>query len=386
MKFQLKILFFFLIGSFAMATSLKKVQILSTNNAPFFAQENGFIYSQNNPEYLHKLRKYITAHGFTPHSTLEFEFALNALSWVTAQWDHNGMNEPPKNARAMEILTAVYDEKKQFRCVEYGIVLSEVLESFGFVTRKLALRSKESAYGGFGQGHVAIEVWLNDLNKWVFLDGQFGAYLTRPEKTEPLNYFEIFSEKAAGKWDSLEVHFVKAVDGEPKASSDYKAFLKNYFGHMAVTSEKDAPTVSLLLESRETPLTFQGGPISNAIFTSDAKVMYPEMNRVAITLKYRGEAPNFPKLIKKLEIRSDEEFKKNMAAFAVEPKFIVTLFKTGPWFDHFEFRTSSSSSWKGLKNSSTEWDALEEINRFEVRAVNKFERAGPVTFIEIGYK
>lgn len=369
-----------------MAASFKKVQILSTNNEPFFTQINDLVFAANEASYLQDLKKYIVAHGFKPNEKSEFEFALSGLAWVSSQWDHDGMNEPPKGARAIDILQLVHNKKEKFRCVEYGTVLTEVLQSYGFVTRKLALRSKDSAYGGFGQGHVAMEVWLNDLGKWIFLDGQFGTYLTLPGHREPLNYFEVFTEKSKGKWDDLEVHFVNAKDASKKAASDYKEFLKNYFGHIAVTSKKDAPTISLKLESKDSPISFQGTAVDNIIFTADAKVMYPAMNRVAITLKYQGEAPNFPKLIQELNIKSDEDFKKNMGRFAAEPKFTASLFKSGPWFDHFEYRTSSGSAWKKLKGTTVDWDATAKKSRFEARAVNSFGRPGPITFIEIGYE
>jgi hypothetical protein len=179
---------------------------------------------------------------------------------------------------------------------------------------------------------------------------------------------------------------LKSTESEPKASKDYKEFLKNYFGHMAVTSKKDAPTVSLLLESKAMPLTFQGGPLSNAIFTSDSKVMYPEMNRVAVVLKYRGEAPNFQKLVQKLKINSDDDLKKNMGAFAVEPKFTATLFEVGPWFDYFEYRNSKDGRWTKLNGKTVDWDAVKKLNVFEARAVNKFGRPGPITFLEVSYK
>jgi hypothetical protein len=340
----------------------------------------------NEIENLQGLKKYVESRGFKPNNGSEVEFSLNVLQWVTSQWSHDGMNEPPKNANALEILELVYNKKEKFRCVEYGIVLSELLQSYGFVTRKVALRSNDVAYGGFGQGHVAMEVWINDLGKWIFLDGQFGAYITLPGQSKPLNYYEIYSEKLAGKWENLEVHFVKPVE-KPSDFKDYKDFLKNYFGSMVVTTTKqDNPSISLLMESKSLPLTFQGSPVNNIISTTDHKIMYPEMNRVSIMLKYKNEAPNLQQIIKKFNIKSDDDFKKNMGEMTVEPKFNVTLIKTDPSFEYFEYRTSDKSEWKKLNDSFTTWDAMEKVNRFEARSVNKLGRSGPVTFIELTFQ
>ncbi|MGZ3787396.1 MAG: hypothetical protein ACXVLQ_02670 [Bacteriovorax sp.] len=379
------ILTLFVLGNLSMAATFKKVRISATNNTPFFIQTNDYVFPLSEPDYLIKLKKYVEAHGFKPNEGTEVEFALNTLSWVTSQWDHDGMNEPPKNAGALEILELVYNKKEKFRCVEYGAVLSGVLQAYGFITRKVALRSNDVAYGGFGQGHVAMEIWINELGKWVFLDGQFGAYITLSDNSVPLNYFEIFSEKLAGKWEKLQVHFAKPPK-ESNASESYKDFLKNYFGNMAVTSKKDAPVISLLMEAKSLPLTFQGSPVNNVISTTDSKIMYPEMNRVSIILNYQSEAPNFQKIIEKFNIKTDEDFKKNMGAFIVEPKFTATLLKTDPWFEHFEYRNANSGAWKKLKDSSVDWDATGKVNRIEARSVNKFGRPGPTTFIEVIYE
>ena len=173
-------------------TKLQKISITKTNNILDVLVVPDWVYQPKETSELKKLKSYVEEKGFNPSLETEKDFVLSALSWVSSQWQHDGMNEPPKSFQALDILKEVHGKKVRYRCVEYGLVLSEVLQSYGFVTRTLALRSKNVAYGGFGQGHVAMEVWLNDIGKWIFLDPQFGVYLTTAKSKIPLNYFEIY--------------------------------------------------------------------------------------------------------------------------------------------------------------------------------------------------
>ena len=365
---------------------LKKISITRTNNAPYFFSSPDFVVSKTDASYLKKLKVYVEAHGFKPNAETEVTYVLSGLSWVNSQWVHDGMNQPPKSFRALDILQAVYERKEKYRCVEFGLVLSEVLQSSGFVTRTLAMRANDVAYGGFGKGHVAMEVWLNDLSKWIFLDGQFGAYLTRTGQSTPLNYYEIFEEKLAGRWAQLQVHFVNEPSVEKRQMQDYKDFLNPYFGHIAVSAGHGSPSISLSLESKEMPISFQGQPVDNVIFTHDHSVLYPEMNRVSILLNYREKIENIQEVVKKLHIETDADYLKNMASFAAVPKFTVDLKTSMPLFDKFEYRLHSSDAWNPVKGSQFDWNALEAHNKLEVRGVNQLGRAGPVTFLDLDYQ
>lgn len=268
-----------------------------------------------------------------------------------------------------------------------GLVLSEVLQAYGFVSRTVALRSNDVAYGGWGKGHVAMEVWVNDLNKWIFLDPQFGTYLTSANEKTPLNFFESFLVKSKGKWNRLKVNFsAKPPKSIEDASREYKDFLKMYYGHMTVSSGKEKPQISLLLEAKKPTLTFQAHPSDNTVFTSESSVLYAEINRVSILLNYREKVANFNKLVQDLKIETDQDYVNQMPKFAAKPKFTVKLANNMPSFNYYEYRKSKSEQWKKLKNDFFDWDALGLHNILEARAVNKMGRSGPITLIEVGYQ
>lgn len=380
---------------------LKKISVVETNNSPDPLLVGPWISKKNDVSYLSKLKRYAEKKGFKPNEASEFEFVKSALNWVTSQWKHDGMNQPPDSFSALDILQSVHNKHLRYRCVEYGIVLSDLLQSYGFIARKVALRSPNVAYGGFGQGHVAMEVWLNDLNKWIFLDPQFGTYMTKPNSAEPLNYYEIYEQKKSGKMDRLEIHFSPnsslsafhpdenpdAPQDFKRAASDYRKFLSKYFGFMTVSTSKSDEFVSLLMESKDQPLTFQGGQTDNALFTKQVDLLYPQMNRVALLLAYRDPAPNFKKITQELKIESDEDYLKNMGVFAAKPRYRVHLKSAGASSaQQFEYRTAKDGSWKTVKRNEFDWDATDPMNYVEARLINSFGRRGPSTYIKLKYE
>ncbi|MBO9665522.1 MAG: transglutaminase domain-containing protein [Bdellovibrio sp.] len=348
-----------------------------------------WVYSPFEKAQLKNLRKYIEAKGFKPAQRTECEFVMSALSWVTSQWAHDGFNAPPKSFHALNILKAVHKKKERFRCVEYGGVLAEVLQSYGFITRALFLRSNDVAYGGFGQGHVAMEVWLNDLQKWIFVDPQFGVYLVGGSRKVPLNYYEIYQEKKAGRFAKLQVKVAPGCAGvvANKSYKDgYKKFLKEYFGHICVNNSEIKVSASLLLESVTTPVTFQGLRLDNGLYTSRAELFYPQMNRVAILLSYKEAGNGVGKSFKELGIKTDQDYLQKMAMFAVKPEFNVQLKSGSKIKERYQYRTSAKGQWIRIVGNTFEWSAFKETNDLEVRAVNEFGRPGPTTFMKLAYK
>lgn len=375
----------------AEAEPLKKITVTQTNNTADFLLMGDWIQTDADANYLKKLKAYVGRKGFSGKEQSELEVIKDALRWVTEQWVHDGMNEPSRSFNALDILKNVHQKNVRYRCVEYGLVLTEVLQAFGFHARKLALRSNDVAYGGLGQGHVAMEVWVNDLNKWIFLDPQFGVFLSKENSETPLNYYEIFQEKKENRWDILKVNFVShanpVMPKDPKeATAGYKDFLKDYFGFISIQNKKRVAQISLLMESQQLPLTFQGLTTESGLSTRDMNLIYPSMNRVALSLSYQNKDRPFMNMMKKLNIKSNDDYLKKMSRFAAKPNFNVAIRSNSRDKDEFfEYRFSEKGSWTKIKSKNLSWNAKSGVNRLEVRSVNSFKRPGPTTFIELSY-
>ncbi|MGH3447170.1 MAG: transglutaminase-like domain-containing protein [Nocardioidaceae bacterium] len=100
------------------------------------------------------------------------ETALDMLSWVTSRWCHSGASHVAVRD-ANEVLDRV-EGGERFACREYTIVLTQALNAVGIPARALSLL-RDGYHAGLGTGHAATEAWIDDLGRWVVLDGQNGA-------------------------------------------------------------------------------------------------------------------------------------------------------------------------------------------------------------------
>lgn len=363
---------------------VNKIKIIDSNNGTFAYQSGNQIYLtlKTDKKYLSSLKKYAESKGLSIGKGEEFQTIKRILKWSASQWEHDGTNAPPHGFNALDILKSAMTKGERYRCVEYSIVASELLQSHGFVVRTVGLRSKDVAYGGFGQGHVVTEVWSNSWNKWLFLDPQSGIFLTH--NNEVLNIYDIYKMKNQRKWNEVKINCViRKINDEEKKK--YKDFLVYYLGHMNVHGPEKKLGLSLFLEAKTPTLTFQGGANNNpTIFTGNLWEVYPKMNRVTILLDFK-ESGDFQKISKDFKIKTNDDYLKNMHHFAPKPNFTVLLRNNMPNFSFYEYRTSKNGMWKKVKGDHFDWKAKSGENLLEVRAVNGFERPGPITFIKMFY-
>ena len=146
-----------------------------------------FIFSDTtNNEYLRKFRNEYKIEELTREAKTDLEKIFIVLNWTNSRWEHSGSNTP-KKPDAFIILEEASQGKK-FRCVEYGIVAATDLKSIGISARTLGLKTKDVEETRHSAGHVVTEVYLNDLKKWIFIDGQMN--LIPFLENEPLNAVE----------------------------------------------------------------------------------------------------------------------------------------------------------------------------------------------------
>jgi hypothetical protein len=114
----------------------------------------------------------VLASRLPPPSESARETALATLAWVTRRWRHTSTNHAP--APDANAILDLVKAGQRFACREYTIVLTQALNAIGIPARHLSL-FREDYYAGMGTGHAVTEAWLDDLGRWVVLDGQNGA-------------------------------------------------------------------------------------------------------------------------------------------------------------------------------------------------------------------
>lgn len=137
-------------------------------------------------KYLDSLRRTFKIDEVVMGCKTDLERVLAILDWTHNQWKHNGSNTP-KKGDAISILIEARTGK-QFRCVEYGVVLAAALNSIGITARSIGLKTKNVETRESGAGHVATEAFLKDFEKWIFIDPQMNLIPTLNKV--PLNAVE----------------------------------------------------------------------------------------------------------------------------------------------------------------------------------------------------
>lgn len=171
-----------------------------------------FIYENDvNNDYLKTLREKYQLDKVIEGCSNDLEKVKKILAWTNKQWKHNGSNEPSKSD-ALTILEEV-KQGKNFRCVEYGIVSAAALNSIGLKARVVGLKTKDVETRASGAGHVVAEVYLNDYDKWVFIDGQWNVLPVVEDV--PLNAVE-FQDAIVNNFEELDLTNIP------------KEFIKNY--------------------------------------------------------------------------------------------------------------------------------------------------------------
>jgi hypothetical protein len=101
-----------------------------------------------------------------------WETCLAVLGWATRCFEPGNTHVDVPDS--LDVVRRAGDGER-FACVEYSILVSQVLNALRIPARRVDLRQR-NYHVGVGRGHVVSEAWVDELNKWVVLDGQNGGY------------------------------------------------------------------------------------------------------------------------------------------------------------------------------------------------------------------
>jgi Transglutaminase-like superfamily len=121
------------------------------------------------------------------------------LAWATSRWRHSDAVHD-RSLDANVILDRA-EQGDRFACREYTVVLTQALNAVQIPARRIAL-FMTGYHAGIGTGHAVTEAWVDDLGKWVLLDGQNGA-VWRDADQVPLNVYELQQRYRAGQQPSF---------------------------------------------------------------------------------------------------------------------------------------------------------------------------------------
>lgn len=185
-------------------------------------------YQDGSSAYIEELQNKYPMSEMTAGLGSDQEKVLAVLNWTNQQWEHDG-NQSPKKNDAISILDEV-KEGGRFPCFAYAIVLRDQLTALGFKARTIYLKTADAATSNRPPGHVATEVYLQDIGKWAFIDGQFNVMPTL--KGVPLNAVEF---QAAISHHIADFKLETLNKESPTTKREYVDFVFDYLYYFDTT-------------------------------------------------------------------------------------------------------------------------------------------------------
>ena len=132
-----------------------------------------FTYTTPTDENLKKLRRELKLDSIAGNGS-EVSKIKNLMSWVHNTIRHDGSSNNPDVQNAIGIINTCHTENRGVNCRMMATVLNECYLAMGFKSRFVTCMPKELK---FDDCHVINMVYSNDLNKWLWMDPTFEAYV-----------------------------------------------------------------------------------------------------------------------------------------------------------------------------------------------------------------
>lgn len=232
-----------------------------------------FIYDTIDDPYLVKLRTEFELDTIISGCTSDLEKIRALSAWVQNLWEHDGSNTPEKSD-PISILHEVQNGSR-FRCVEYAIVLNGCLNAVGITSRTLALKTKDVETRESGAGHVVLEAYSKDMDKWIMVDSQWDVIPVL--NGIPLNAVEFQNALVNNRFD---VDILSAAD---LSKTYYFKWIGEYLFYFdvlvdnRVVNRTSPMSLMLVPVGEKNPVVFQKEwPIEDMIYTHSVNAFYTE--------------------------------------------------------------------------------------------------------------
>ncbi|MFZ9695447.1 MAG: transglutaminase-like domain-containing protein [Chitinophagaceae bacterium] len=145
-----------------------------------------FTYQSSDNPNLVTLRKELKLDSIAGEGN-EISKILNLMHWLHDLIPHDGINDNPEVKNALNMISVCKKEGRGLNCRGLAMVLNECYLSLGIKSRYITCLPKDTTDQ---ECHVINMVYSNDLNKWIWIDPSFDAYVMN-EKGELLGIEEV---------------------------------------------------------------------------------------------------------------------------------------------------------------------------------------------------
>jgi hypothetical protein len=178
-----------------------------------------FKYQDQNDSILVQIRNDLRLDQIV-ESKDEISRIIDLMKWANQRIKHNGSNNL-HDTRSMKIIEGFEESGEGVNCRAMSIILNDIYLAMGFKSRIVSCMPHED-YDT--ESHVTNLVYSESLNKWIYMDPTFSAYVT-DENGTILNHSEI--RKAIILGEILNVEGGLIHNGTP-----YEGGQNNYLDYM----------------------------------------------------------------------------------------------------------------------------------------------------------
>jgi len=132
-----------------------------------------FTYQSKEHPNLVKVRKELNLDSIAGQGT-ELSQIFNLMHWVHNLVRHDGSSNNPTLQNAIDLIKVCKAENRGVNCRMLATILNECYLAMGIKSRHITCMPRESK---FDDCHVINMVYSNDLNKWIWIDPTFDAYV-----------------------------------------------------------------------------------------------------------------------------------------------------------------------------------------------------------------
>lgn len=303
----------------------------------------------------------------------EFDAILRIKEWTARQFPH-ATPDPYPPWDAMTILDWIRGGQTGGFCAQYSQVLLQSLASLGLQGRYVEIGLADNPYA-----HYVMEVWSNQFNKWVVLDGDYNMHFER--RGVPLSALEVHQALVRSEHSDIE-----SVAGEFREGHDHPSRwplqMVELYHYLRVHLKADH-----LSAPDETPFDRFDDAVEYADFRTTpwefSDVDSPHA-KVALTRARTGDPAEFDAKLNQTEISIDAMEKTET------PNVALSLDNNAVEFDRYEYRSVTAAgqtgAWTELPDDEFVWKPRPDVPRLEVRALNVRDVAGPVAAVEARFE
>lgn len=132
-----------------------------------------FTYQSKDHPDLVKVRKELNLDSIAGKGT-ELSQIFNLMHWVHNLVRHDGNSNNPTLKNAIDLIKVCKAENRGVNCRMLATILNDCYLAMGITSRHITCMPKET---NFDDCHVINMVYSKDLNKWIWMDPTFDAYV-----------------------------------------------------------------------------------------------------------------------------------------------------------------------------------------------------------------